>query len=199
MRTFVFSLFVVLAFATTHVSAQAGNPASASDSTTLRQQFDDMLRVSNRYQKFRVVDQTFLDAFIVNVTDSIKGYTGEISQLNGTISAQTAKIDQLTGDVKIRDGNVASLTEEKDSMNLLGTPLSKATYATIMWAAIAALLALLVFAFLRMKLAISNANEAQSHSSKLAEDLAKSKKRSLEIEQDLGRKLQDEVNRNRAR
>ena len=198
MRTLILTAFALL-FLTVSLSAQAGNPAGASDSTTLRQQFDDMLRVSNRYQRFKVVNQSFLDAFMGNVADSIKVYTTEISNLNETIAAQSAKIDQLTGDVSDRDANVASLTEEKDSMNLLGMPLSKATYATIMWSAIFGLLALLVFAFLRMKVAISSANEARDNSSKLADDLAKAKKRRLAVEQDLGRKLQDEINKNRGR
>lgn len=198
MRTLFFFLLLVFSFSPAGVSAQAGNPASASDSTTLRQQFDDMIRVSNRFQKFRVVNQTYLDAFIVNVSDSLSGYTNEISELNQTISAQAAKIDQLTGDVRERDRNVTALTEEKDSINLLGMPLSKAMYATIMWATIFTLLALLVFAFLRMKVAIASARESQANSASLAEDLAKAKKRRLAVEQDLGRKLQDQINKNRA-
>lgn len=198
MRHFVLTLFTVFSFFLTDISAQAGNPAVASDTTDLQQQFDDMLRVSNRYQQFRVVKQDFLDAFIQNVEDSIKGYTGEISDLNATVLSQSEKISQLTGDIKERDTSIANLTDEKDSMNLLGMPLSKAAYATIMWGAIFALLGLLVLAFLRMRIAISSARETQANNAGLAEDLAKAKKRRLEVEQDLGRKLQDQINKNRA-
>jgi len=149
MRTLLPGLLTLLVFSVSALNAQAGNPAGASDTTTLRQQYDDMLRVSNRYQQFRVVRQDFLNAFI--------------------------------------------------DMSLLGMSLSKATYATIMWAAIIGLLALCVFAFLRMKVALSSAREARENSDKLSGDLAKAKKRRLEVEQDLGRKLQDEINKNRNR
>lgn len=199
MRHFVFTLLAVLAFSFTNLSAQAGNPANASDTTSLQQQFDDMLRVSNRYQKFRVVNQEFLAAFIANVSDSISVYTHEIGDLNQTITAQAEKIEGLTKSVSEREANVNALTEEKDSMSLLGMSLSKTTYATVMWSAIFGLLALLILLFLRMQVALSGAKEARSNSSQLSEDLAKAKKRRLEVEQDLGRKLQDEINRNRGR
>lgn len=195
MRKTVFSLLAIASLFTASLSAQAGNPAQADESTSLQTQFDDMVRVSNRYQQFKVVRQDFLNAFMVNVSDSIKVYTEEIGTLQGTISAQAEKIDKLTQDVKDRDGNVASLTAEKDSMNLLGIPLGKGTYATIMWSIILGLLALLAFAFLRMRVAISSASDAKSTSDKLSEDLEKSKKRRLEVEQTLRRQLQDEINK----
>lgn len=199
MRTLLPGLLTILVLSVSTLNAQAGNPAGASDTTTLRQQFDDMLRVSNRYQQFRVVRQDFLNAFIVNVEDSIRVYTKEIDQLNGTIASQRTQIEGLTTDVQERDGNITALTDEKDSMSLLGMSLSKATYATVMWATILGLLALCVFAFLRMKVALASAREARENSNQLSDDLAKAKKRRLEVEQDLGRKLQDEINKNRNR
>lgn len=195
MRKTFFTLLAIASLFTASLSAQAGNPAQADESTSLQAQFDDMVRVSNRYQQFKVVRQDFLNAFMGNVSDSIKVYTEEIGTLQGTISAQAEKIDKLTQDVKDRDGNVASLTAEKDSMNLLGIPLGKGTYATIMWSIILGLLALLAFAFLRMRVAISSASDAKSTSDKLSEDLEKSKKRRLEVEQTLRRQLQDEINK----
>lgn len=195
MRKLVLTLLAVISLFASPLSAQAGNPAQASESTSLKTQFDDMVRVSNRYQQFRVVPQDFLNAFVANVSDSIKVYIGEIGDLEETISAQAEIIDKLTQDVKDRDGSVASLTEEKDSMSLLGMSLGKGTYATIMWSLILGLLALLAFAFLRMQLAISSANDTKATSDKLAEDLERSKKRRLEVEQTLRRQLQDEINK----
>lgn len=197
MRYFVLTLFAILVLSLSQVYARAGNPANASDSTTLRQQFDDMLRVSNRYRKFKVVNQDFLNAFISNVSDSISGYTREIDDLNQTITAQAKKIESLTENVAARDADVTALTEQKDSMNLLGSPLSKATYATVVWGLLFGLLALLVFTFLRMKVAIGSARAANDNGAQLSDELAKAKKQRLKVEQDLRRQLQDERNRNR--
>ncbi|SER42661.1 hypothetical protein [Neolewinella agarilytica] len=195
MRTYFFVLFFVLfAVSSQPVSAQAGNPATA-DSVSLSQQFDEMLRVSNRYQGFKVIRQNYLAAFIANVTDSIGGYTKEISTLNGTISTQAERLDKQETTIQEKDLEISQLNEEKDGVSLLGFQLSKATYSLIMWSAIIGLLALLLLALARMRLAVSSANEASTHNAKLTEELEKARKRRLEVEQNLRRQLQDEINK----
>lgn len=177
--------------------AQAGNPANASDSTSLRTQYDDMLRVSNRFQRFKVVPEEFLQAFIANVGDSITVYTEEINTLQGTITSQATRIEQLSKEVGARDTRITALEAEKENMSLLGMPLGKSSYALVMWTLVFGLLALAVFAFLRTRLALAATNEARAASEKLAVDLDKSKKRRLEVEQSLRRQLQDEINKRR--
>ena len=199
MRFLFAALFVCLTLLSPTLQAQAGNPAAASEEVTLRQQFDDMVRVSNRYQRFRVVRQDFLDAFIGNVTDSLSGYTEEIGRLNATITEQKDRIEGLTGEVADRDGSISALTSEKDSISLLGVAMSKTAYSTLLWSLIFGLLALLIFVFLRMRVALAGAREANRNSEQLTEDLAKAKRRRLEVEQTLGRKLQDEINKNRSK
>jgi len=195
MRKTCFTLLVITSLFTATLSAQAGNPAQASDSASLKTQFDDMVRVSNRYQQFRVVPQAFLNAFMDNVSDSIQVYTNEIGTLQGTIAAQAGKIEKLSQDLKDRDSNITALKAEKDSMGLLGLQLGKGTYTAIIWSIILGLLALLAFAILRMRVAVTNANEAKDTSTKLAGDLEQAKKRRLEVEQTLRRQLQDEINK----
>jgi len=104
------------------------------------------------------------------------------------IEAQTATIGE-------RDTKIKELTEEKDGISLLGLPLSKITYNIIMWSAIILLLAALLFAIARMRFAISSSREARSMNEKTAEELEKSRKNRLEVEQKLRRQLQDERNK----
>lgn len=194
MRITVFALLLLL-FPLTKTDAQAGNPAQASDSTSLNVQFEDMLQASNKYLQFKVVRQDFLRSFMANVSDSIQVYTKEITDLNGTISTQSDKISSLSQEVKERDERLVALGQEKDSMNLLGTSMGKGTYTVIVWGLILGLLALLAFAFVRMRLAVATAAEARDSGNKLAEELEKAKKRRLEVEQSLRRQLQDEINK----
>lgn len=168
MRKTFFNLLVITFLFAVPLSAQTGNPAQASDSTNLKTQFDDMVRISNRYQQFRVVPQEFLNAFMANVSDSIMLYTNEIGTLEGTVAAQAEKIENLSQDIKDRDSNITALRGEKDSMGLLGIQLGKGTYTAIIWSIISGLLALLVFAILRMRVAVASANEAKETSTKLA-------------------------------
>lgn len=194
MRISFFALlFLLISF--TSASAQPGNPAQASDSTSLSVQFEDMLEASSRYQQFKVVRQDFLRSFLANVNDSIRRHTEAVAGLRQTISTQSDKISNLTQEVKSQNENIATLQQKRDSINLLGITLSKSVYALLMWALVFGLLLLAAFAFLRMRVAITTAAEARENGDKLAEELEKAKKRRLEVEQSLRRQLQDEINK----
>jgi BMFP domain-containing protein YqiC len=187
--TLLFLLFVA-----NFAVAQRGNPATA-DTVSLQGQFDEMLRVSSKYQIYKTVRRTFLDAFMANVQDSISGYTEEISRLENRISEQEAKIAEQATAIEDRQGQIGVLTEEKDSISLLGMPLSKGAYSLILWSAIIALLAMLLLALARMRLAVGSARQAQQDFLQVNEDLEKSRKTRLEVEQKLRRQLQDEINK----
>lgn len=187
-------LLFFLAFSTQFLAAQPGNPATA-DTLSLQGQFDEMLRVSSRYQVYKTVRRTFLDAFMSNVSDSIRGYTEEISRLEERIGDQEAKITEQEAAIGDRQGQIAALSDEKDSISLLGMPLSKTTYSLILWSAIIGLLAMLLFAIARMRLAVSSARQAEQDFRQVNADLEKSRKTRLEVEQKLRRQLQDEINK----
>lgn len=185
---------VLLLFTAHSAVAQRGNPAM-SDTISLKGQFDEMLRVSSKYQIYKTVRRDFLDAFMVNVSDSIRGYTDEISQLEGRIAEQKKTIGEQRASIDDRQGQITSLTDEKDSISLLGMPLSKTTYSLILWSALIGLFAMLLFALARMRLAVGSAREAREDFQQVNEELDKSRKTRLEVEQKLRRQLQDEINK----
>ncbi|MEL7162842.1 MAG: hypothetical protein AAFN92_18940, partial [Bacteroidota bacterium] len=167
MRLVFFALCLLLSAA--HLNAQPGNPAQA-DTASLRGQFDAMLKASNRYQQFKVVRQDFLNAYIANVSDSIRGYTDKIGDLQQTIDAQAQKLTAQTETIAARDGEISGLNEEKDGISLLGLQLTKTTYNLIMWSVIIGLLAGLLFALARMRLAVASHREVRVHKEKLASE-----------------------------
>ena len=178
------------------LTAQIGNPARA-DSASLQQQFDNMLRVSNRFETYKVVREPFLRAFMTNVSDSISVYTREIGELQATITTQTEKIQDQTTNIADREQEIADLEQDRETISLLGIPMNKATYSTTMYAIIGTLFVLLLFALARMRYATGTAHEANNKVAKLTEELDTSKRRRLEIEQNLRRQLQDEINKRR--
>lgn len=174
--------------------AQPGNPARA-DSASLRVQFDAMLEVSNRFQTFKVVRQDYLDAFIGNVSDSISGYTDEIAQLKQTISSQESKISEQAAAIGERENRINGLTDDRDSISLFGLQLSKTVYNVVMWSAILLLLAALLLALARTRLAVSTSKSSREAMEKVSAELESSRKSRLKVEQDLRRQLQDERNK----
>lgn len=185
---------LLILFFTQLLSAQTGNPAQP-DTASLRVQFDQMLDASNRFQRFKVIRQDFLAAFIANVSDSLSGYTEEIGTLKSRISDQETKIEGQAATIGERDAKITELTDEKDGISLLGLPLSKVTYNIIMWSAIILLLAALLFAIARMRFAVSTSREARLANEQTTGELEKSRKNRLEVEQKLRRQLQDERNK----
>lgn len=196
MNIFRFLTLAFLLFTAHDAVAQRGNPATA-DTLSLQEQFDEMLLVSSRYQIYKTVRRSFLDAFMANVRDSIRLYTNEINQLKDQISDQEKRIDEQAQAINDLQGQIAELTDEKDSISLLGVSLSKTTYGLILWSVIIGLFAMLLFALARMRLAVGSAREARKDFEAVNEDLNKSRKNRLEVEQKLRRQLQDEINKNR--
>jgi chromosome segregation ATPase len=194
MNILRFLPLILLLLSVQLLKAQPGNPAQA-DTSSLQVQYDAMIDASNRFQRFRVVRQDFLNAFIANVSDSISGYTSEIGALKATITEQKTKITTQETEISNRDTEIGSLNGEKDSISLLGMQLSKTTYNVVLWSIIGILLAALLFAIARMQVALSGSRDARVAREKTAEELEKSRKKRLEVEQKLRRQLQDERNK----
>lgn len=175
------------------LAAQSSNADTASPS--LQEQFDEMVQGSNRYQQFRVVPQTELNAYIAAVTDTLSARAQEIQQLDAKISTQTRTITEQDAQIESLKGQIEQLEQEKDGIYLLGVLVSKTTYNIILWAIILAAFGGLVFFFLRAQMAVSTSRGLRQDKEELTAELDAAKKRRLEVEQDLRRKLQDEINK----
>ena len=190
------TVLLLLFFSALLGAQRAGDPAAAGDAD-LRSQFDEMLRVSSNYQQYKTVRKTYLASFMQNVADSLTTKAEKISELQRTIDRQEEQIASLTSSVAERDGNISSLEDKKDSISLLGVPLSKTTYSIILWSAIIGLLAFALLALTRMRVAVASSRELREHNEKVTQELEDSRKQRLTVEQKLRRQLQDEINKNR--
>ena len=174
--------------------AQPGNPATNADQP-LQQQFDEMVRGGWRYQGNRTIRQEYLETFMAHVADSLAMKNERIGELREEVSTRDARIGELQTELGDRENSIASLSEEKDNMSLLGFPVGKATYSLILWGLVIALGAFLLFALSRTRYAVASSSELARDNEKLTAELEKSRKRRLEVEQNLRRKLQDEINK----
>lgn len=174
---------------------QSGNPAGA-EGVDLPTQFDVMLDASNRYQRFKVVPSNWLSAYRANLVDSLNANENQVKALNDRIATLETQIADQLAQVAERDATISQLNEEKDGISLLGNQMSKTLYNTLVWGTIAALVAGLVFFLGRSRYAVSVSRDLEGSNAELSAELEKSKRRRLEVEQDLRRKLQDEKNKN---
>ena len=188
LNTFLFTLIFQL-------SGQSGNPANNGEEP-LNTQYQLMVDESNRYEQYKVIRSVWLAAFATNLSDSLVAAAEEVVELQSTIDDQSNTLAQREEEIAQLNAQIDQLNVEKDGISFLGVRLSKGAYNTIVWTLIAALLAGMIFFLGRGRYALSVAKDARTKNEQLTTDLEQARKRRLEVEQDLRRKLQDERNKN---
>ncbi|PHR68745.1 MAG: tRNA (guanine-N1)-methyltransferase [Lutibacter sp.] len=164
---------------------------------TIENQFDYLIKKSNRYQKFKVVKRVWLDQLKKSVNDSLITMRKELAVTKSILIEKQSQIESLTNTLDVTNKNVTSLNNEKNNINLFGKLISKSLYNTILWSIIAGLLAALTIYVLRYIRSNSLTKESKDHFTELEREYEGHKHRSLEREQQLRRKLQDELNKQR--
>lgn len=162
---------------------------------SLDQQFEYVIQKSNNFQEYKVVKKDYLTQLKKGVIDSISKYKKSILELQSLQQDNDTKISSLEQEIEQLETAIQEVTQEKDQMVFLGVPLHKTTYSVIVYAIIGFLLVLLVLFFIRMRSALSNSKESLSTLAKIEDEFEEYKKRAMEKEQILGRKLQDEINK----
>lgn len=176
--------------------------ANAQDSVqieknTLDNQMTDAFDKSNSYQEYKVIKKTQLATLKRNILDSVSTLERKITGLESEIKNQNTEIDSLTQNLNQTQENLAASKEKEDGIELFGILTSKATYNTIMWSIIGILLLISGFLFYRFLNSHKITKAAQLKMAEIEIELEDNRRNSLEREQKLRRKLQDEINKNR--
>lgn len=177
-----------------HVSAQDSIQVKRN---TLNDQMTEAFDKSNSYQEYKVIKKTQLSTLKRNILDSVSSLDKKINSQETELKSQKASIDSLRGNLKSTKQNLTNSKEKEDGIELFGILTSKATYNGIMWTIIAILLIASGFLFYRFLNSHKTTNEAQLKMAEMEIELEDYRRNSLEREQKLRRKLQDEINKNR--
>jgi septal ring factor EnvC (AmiA/AmiB activator) len=165
------------------------------DPNSLESQFSNLLDKSNRYQDYKVLKIAELNKFQRSMGDSVSAFQLILNDNRNRIKQLEAKIDSLLKDQSQLQQDLALARKKENGMDVFGVIIPKTTYQLIVWTIIGALV--LMVLILSFKFKNSNAITRQSNS-KLAETEAEfdtHRQRALEREQQLRRKLQDEINK----
>ncbi|CAM3491994.1 tRNA (guanine-N1)-methyltransferase [Aequorivita lipolytica] len=176
--------------------------ANAQDSiqvekNTLNNQMIDAFDKSNSYQEFKVVKKTQLVTLKRNILDSVSSLEKKIKSQETELVQQKNEVDSLRQGLTNTKQNLATSKEKEDGISIFGILTSKATYNTIMWGIILILLLISGFLFYRFLNSHKITNETQLKMAEMEIELEDYRRNSLEREQKLRRKLQDEINKNR--
>ena len=196
-------LFIVLAMLTynlQYAQDQNGDEEKLSlDDGPISSQFDYVSKKSGNYHaegiRYEVVKEAYLYKLRKNVLDSISAANKKEAELNKTITDHETTITSLNQKLKETTNNLASVTEEKDSMSFLGILVSKITYNLILWTIIAGLLLLLLLFLYKFRRSNILTQEAKTNLSELEVEYEEHRRNALDREQKISRRLQDEINK----
>ncbi len=195
----LFIVMALLSFNLHHAQESATENTLSLDEGPISSQFEYISKKSGNYRadgvRYEVVKEYNLGKLRQNVLDSINEFNNNIKQLNTTISGHVETINSLNKKLEETTNNLASVTEEKDSMSFLGFLVSKSTYNFILWTIIATLLLLLLFFIYRFRNSNILTQEAKVALSELETEYEDHRRRALEREQKISRQLQDELNK----
>ncbi len=191
----VFFLFACLV--STHLQAQADQEDQSIDG-----QFKDAMQKSNNYtdskgKDYEVIRRSRMLTLKANTLDSLKAIQEKLDNVTNQVTTQQKEIATLQTSLAKTDETLSSTREEKDSMSLLGMPMSKIGYNLLMWSIIAGLLGFLLFFIFMFKNSNAAAKAAKSARAHLENEFKEHKRIALEREQKVKRQLQDELNKNR--
>lgn len=164
---------------------------------TLNDQMIEAFDKSNSYQEYKVVKKSQLATLKRNILDSVSSLQRRITLLENEIGLEKTSVDSLQTSLKQTRENLALAKKKEDGIEIFGVLTSKATYNAILWSIIVILLLFSGFLFYRFMNSHKITNAAQLKMAELEIELEDYRRNSLEREQKLRRKLQDEINKNR--
>lgn len=179
---------------TLHVAAQDSIQVRKN---TLNEQMTDAFDKSNSYQEYKVVKKTQLATLKRNILDSVSSLEKRINTQQIELGQQKNEVDSLRQNLKNTQQSLANSQEKEDGIAIFGILTSKTTYNAIMWSIIVLLLLAGGFLFYRFLNSTKITNAAELKMVEMEMELEDYRRNSLEREQKLRRKLQDEINKNR--
>lgn len=178
------------------LSVEAQDSISVNKNT-LSDQLNEAFDKSNSYQEYKVIKKTQLATLKKNILDSVSGLEKSIKSQRNELQLQKTDIDSLRQNLGKTQQDLSLAKEREDGIEIFGILTSKSTYNTIMWTIIGILLLIGGFLFYRFVNSHKITNAAQLKMAEMEIELEDYRRNSLEREQKLRRKLQDEINKNR--
>jgi hypothetical protein len=179
------------------VFAQKNNkPQPELDSGAIETQFNYIIEESTKYKDFQLIRKSSILKVKVNALDSIKTVRKDLILANTSIEQNKITISQLEKELETLNNEVTSISKDVDSISFMGTPLSKANYNMIVWSLIIILLLGLIVFISMFKKGNHDTKTAQTNLNKLDSEFEVFRKKAMLKEQEIMRKLQDELNKN---
>lgn len=163
--------------------------------TSLEEQFTDVMESSNRYKNYKVIKVGLMNDLQKSVIDTVAGLRETIIENQSTIQALESRIDSLEINTQKLSDDLALSKKKENGMEVFGMIIQKGVYQTILWSIIGFLIFLTLIIFFRYRKSNAVTKEAKTKLDETEAEFESHRQRALEREQQLRRKLQDELNK----
>ena len=171
--------------------------AQQVDTLNLGQQFDEIYRTSSNYLEYKVIKKERYNTLKQSVIDSVVNLKQQLTEFYSRASNLRDSLNSLNSNLKNTEDLYNTLVEKEEHRSFLGIKTSKITFKILLCFTIILFIGLLAYFIYRFKSANLITQKASKKSSELEEEFEKFRHRSLEREQQIRRKLQDEINKNK--
>lgn len=181
-----FGVFAQVPIADTIVAKQA--PALSG---TLAQQYDEVVNRSGSYKIYKNIKKTKIDELWKNVKDTLKQQQQLLIQNKTALEKNSQSIITMDAEIDSFNASGSSIGE----ISTLGKSVNGSSNSIYLWGALLLLAAALVFAILRARTAVKEADYRSGLYDQLFEELREHRTKANEREKKLARELQTERNR----
>ena len=171
--------------------------SSIAQENDLENQFDEVLKKSNNYQEYKVIKKVEINALKKNVLDTVSALEQKIASSSIEIEEQKNTISSLNTELETTKNELAVSKKKETGIELLGVLTNKTTYNTLLFSLIGILLFTIFVLFYKFKNSNSVTKSTLTKISETEEELDTFRQKSIEREQQIRRKLQDEINKNK--
>ena len=189
------NLLIVLTFLFTILNLQSQTTKQFIDSGSVNNQFENLINNSNKYQDYKVVKLNWLLKLKSNINDSILASKEEILNASNTINNQKKIIDSLNTSLDTTKNDIINLKTQITTISFLGIDFEKGLFKTIMLSIIGGLVLFLLFFISKFKQSISITKQTKRNLKEVEDEYEEHRKKALEREQKVMRRLQDELNK----
>ena len=187
MKSILQILIIIISCVSTY--AQSIN----NGNETLEIQFNNVYKVSNSYEKYKIIKKVYFQDLKLNALDSLKKYKKLLSNNVDLLNKEEEKLKKLKKQLEESGLALIISLEKENKISLFGLVISKISYNLFLWIIIIILISGLLYFIFKFK---DNEIVTKKTKKKLIDiefELQQQRKQALLKEQKLRRQLQDEI------
>ena len=165
--------------------------------TPLATLFDSIYTISNSYDRYKIIKKIYFQDLKRQSLDSVENYKQQLIEKESLLKLETQNFETLKAQADLTQIALNQSLQKENSITLFGAAISKKNYNLILWSIVLLLLLGLCYYIYKFNNNKHLTKKAQNSLTEIEQELTAYRKRSLENEQKLRRKLQDEINKQR--